>query len=215
MPVRNPLKNPGGYGYAVPTKKKGEMVDMVNCESGIERNYAYLLNYDPQVVSYEEQPCKIAYFFEQKERFYTPDFAVYWRQGLPSLVECKPASKLDDPENLRKWTAARLWCTVHKYTFSLITDKSLLKYSVVLDNIKAMAGHAHQRITPQAKDYLLRIVQAENGALSVAELVERASLLKPCVVRSCVWHLLYTRELYTDLTIPLHVNDTIVSFHHL
>jgi hypothetical protein len=97
MPVRDPLKNPGGYGYAVPSKKKGKMVEMVHCESGIERDYAYLLDYDPRVVSYEEQPCKIAYFFEQKERFYTPDFAVYWREQPPSLVECKPASKLDDP----------------------------------------------------------------------------------------------------------------------
>src|SRR5262249_34838881 len=149
--------------------------------------------------------------FEQKERSYTPDFAVYWRQQPPSLVECKPASKLDDPENLRKWTAARLWCAVHNYTFLLVTDKSLEKCSVVLDNIKAMAGHAHQRITPQAKEYILRIVQAENRALSLAELVERASLLQPRVVRSCIWHLLYTRELSTDLTIPLHVNNTIVS----
>lgn len=212
MPVRNPLKNSGRPGYAVPSRKKEKVDDMVHCESGIERDYAYLLNYDPQVASYEEQPLKITYVVDQKKRFYTPDFAVHWSQGPPSLVECKPASKLNDPENLQKWTAARLWCAANGYTFLLVTDESLEKWSVVLDNIKSMAGHAHQRITPQAKEYLLRIVQAEGKALSVAEVVERASLLDPRVVRSCLWHLLYTRELFTDLTIPLHVKTTMISF---
>jgi hypothetical protein len=116
------------------------------------------------------------------------------------------------PENLQKWTAARLWCDLRGYTFLLVTDTALRKLSVVLSNIKAMAGHAHQRITPQARDYLLKIVQAENRVLSVAELVERASLLEPRVVRSAIWHLLYTRELFTDLTIPLNVMTTMVSF---
>jgi hypothetical protein len=212
MPVRNPLKNSGRPGYGVPSEKKGKTEALVHCESGIERDYAYLLNYDPQVVSYEEQPVKIAYIFEQKERFYTPDFAVYWSQGPPSLVECKPTSRLNDPENLQKWTAVRLWCDRHGYTFLLVTDVALKKWSVVLDNIKSMAGHAHQRITPQAKEYLLKIVQVENRALSVAEVVERATLLEPRVVRSCLWHLLYTGELFTDLTIPLHVKTTMVSF---
>jgi hypothetical protein len=214
VPVRNPLKHAGRPGYGVPSEKKGKTEELVHCESGIERDYAHLLNYDPQVVWYEEQPIKITYIFEQKKRSYTPDFAVHWRQGLPSLVECKPASRLNDPENLQKWTAARLWCDLHGYTFLLVTDESLKKWRVVLDNIKNMAGHAHQRITPQAKEHLLRIVQAENRALSVEEVVERASPLEPYIVRSCLWHMLYTRELFTDLTIPLHVKTTKVSFHH-
>ena len=212
MPVRDPLKNPGGYGYAVPSKKKGEMVEMVNCESGIERDYAHLLNYDPQVMSYEEQPCKIAYFFELKERFYIPDFAVYWRDQTPSLVECKPVSKINDPENLQKWTAARLWFERHHYTFMLVTDAALRQCGCLLSNIKLLAGHGHQRIMPQAKDYLLRTIQAESRALSVAELVERSPQLKPNVVRSCVWHLLYTRELCADLTRPLNVMTTLIWF---
>ena len=82
---------------------------MVHCEGPNERDYTYLLEYDPIVVSYEEQPCTVAYIFEQKRRLYTPDIAAYWCHQQPSLVECKPASRLKDPENLQKWTAARLW----------------------------------------------------------------------------------------------------------
>ena len=211
MPVRDALKNPGIDSYAVPTDKLERPVPMVHCEGPNERDYAYLLEYDPMVVSYEEQPYQIAYIFDQKKRFYTPDFAVYWRHQEPSLVECKPVFKLTDPENLQKWTAARLWCEQHHFTFMLVTDAALRERSILLSNIKLLAGHGHQRIAPQAKEYLLRTIQAENRALSVAELVERSTpQLTPNVTRSCVWHLIYTRELAADLTKPLNVSTTLV-----
>lgn len=212
MPVRDDMKNPGSYSYAVPTRKLERPVQMVHCNGGIERDYAYLLEFDPMVLSYEEQPCKISYIFDQKKRSYTPDFAVYWRHQLPSLVECKPVSKLNDLENLRKWTAARLWCDQHHYNFVLVTDVALRERSSLLSNIKLLAGHGHQHITPQSKEYLLRTVQGVNGALSIAELVERTPKLNSNFVRSCVWHLLYTRELATDLTKPLNTMTTLVWF---
>jgi hypothetical protein len=213
MPVRDPLKQAGHYAYAVPTQKLERTIPMVHCESWIERDYAYLLEYDPMVEWYEEQPCKISYIFDRKEHYYVPDFSVFWRNRRPSLVECKPVSKLDEPENLRKWTAARLWCTQNHYTFVVITDASLRELGNLLPNIKLLASHGHQRITPQAKEYLLRTVQAENRKLSVAELVERAKeQLAPNTVRSCVWHLLYTGELSADLSKPLNVMTTLVWF---
>src|SRR6266568_3305226 len=140
MPVRNPLKQSGHYSYAVPYEKSERVIPMVHCEGGIERDYAYVLKYDPMVVSFEEQPCKISYFYDQKEHYYIPDFAVYWRHKQPSLVECKPESKLTDPENLRKWTAARLWCEHHHHMFALVTDAALRKHSDLLSNIKLLAG---------------------------------------------------------------------------
>ena len=212
MPVRNPLKQSGHYSYAVPYEKSERVIPMVHCEGGIERDYAYVLKYDPMVVSFEEQPCKISYFYDQKEHYYIPDFAVYWRHKQPSLVECKPASKLDDPENLRKWTAARLWCEQHHYTFELVTDTALQRLGILLSNIKHLAGYGHQQCTPQVKEYLLRTVQAEDRALSVAELVERHPQYNPTKVRSCIWHLLYSRELSADLTKPLDVMTTLVWF---
>lgn len=212
MPVRDGMKNSGIDSYAVPTRKLQRKVQMVHCEGWIERDFTYLLEYDPMVVSYEEQPCKISYIFDQKKRFYTPDFAVYWHHQQPSLVECKPLSKLNDPENLQKWTAARLWCGQHHYTFMLVTDVVLRELGSLLSNIKLLAGHGHQPITPQGKDYLLRTVQAENRALSVTELVERTPQFTPNVVRCCIWHLLYTGELATDLTQPLNTMTTLVWF---
>lgn len=214
MPVRDGMKNPSVHSYAVPTQKSERPVPMVHCEEWIERDYAYLLEYDPMVESYEEQPCKIPYIYHLEKRVYIPDFAVYWHHQQPSLVECKPISRLNDPENLQKWTAARLWCKQHHYTFMLVTDAALRERSNLLSNIKLLAGHGHQCITPQAKEYLLRTVPAENRALSVAELVERTCTpeFKANVVRSCIWHLIYTKELTADLSKPLNVMTTLIWF---
>lgn len=105
-----------------------------------------------------------------------------------------------------------MWCEQEHYTFTIVTDVELRECGTLLSNIKLLAGHAHQRITPQAKDYLLKIVQMEQGSLTIAELVERAQAFTPLVVRSCIWHLLYTRELYSDLAKPLNVKTTRISF---
>ncbi len=209
MPIRNALKSAGMDSYAVPSLK---LQRMVHCKGWIERDFAYLLEYDPLVVSYEEQPCKISYTVEQKMRFYIPDFAVHWHHQQSGLVECGPTSRLNDPENLRRWTAARLWCEQNGYTFMLVTDTALRACSTFLSNIKLLAGHAHQRITLQARDYLLKAAQAENRALSVAELVERTSLLDPRIARSYIWYLLFTGELSTDLTKPLNTITTLIWF---
>ena len=69
MPVRDPLKNAGHDSYAVPSRK---LERMVHCEGWIERDYAYLLEYDPLVASYQEQPCKITYLFDKKKGLTSP-----------------------------------------------------------------------------------------------------------------------------------------------
>jgi hypothetical protein len=210
MPVRNVLRSGGTIVGSVPSRKLGRMI---HYESLIERAYIYLLEYDPLVVSYEEQPCTIAYRTEGKERSYTPDFAVHWQDHQQSLVECKPTSKVDGPENALKWTAARLWCKQYGYTFALVTETALHEHEhdMLLSNIQTLAVHAHQRLTVQAKEYLLKTLYAEPSPLSVAEYVQRTPNLRPAVVRSCLWHLLYTGEIFTDLTKPLHPVTTLLS----
>ncbi|HEU5379687.1 MAG TPA: TnsA endonuclease N-terminal domain-containing protein, partial [Ktedonobacteraceae bacterium] len=82
MPVRNVSNHGGNMTGAIPSRKLGRMVHF---ESLTERAYIYLLEHDDQVTRYEEQPCTIHYHVEEQRRRYTPDFAVSWTEGLPSL----------------------------------------------------------------------------------------------------------------------------------
>lgn len=208
MPVRNVSNHGGNVTGAIPSRKLGRMVHF---ESLTERAYLYLLEHDPQVERYEEQPCRIRYDLAGQNHHYTPDVAVFWREGLPSLVECKPDARVDDPDNLPKWTAARLWCARHDYTFAVVTEALMQQHAILLDNLGALAGHAYQRYAPPALDAVLAVVLAAGGSLTVSAAVERLSQFHLQHARACIWHLLATGILLTDLTKPLHVKTTLVS----
>jgi len=49
---------------------------MVECESPHERNLCRLLDIDPSVTMYTEQPCEIVYLLDGRERRHYPDFKV-------------------------------------------------------------------------------------------------------------------------------------------
>lgn len=208
MPVRQVSNHGGNITGAVPSRKVGRIVHF---ESLTERAYIYLLEYDDQVTHYEEQPCRIDYAVEGQRRHYTPDFAVSWREGLPSLIECKPTTHLDDEDNRLKWTAAQLWCARHGYTFAVVTDALIRQHAILLDNLGALAGHAYQRYAPQTLDAVLAVMQAAGAPIPVGIIVERLPQLHPQHARACIWHLLATDALTADLTQPLHVKSTLVS----
>jgi hypothetical protein len=208
MPVRNVSNYGGNITGAVPSRKLGRIVHF---ESLTERAYIYLLEHDQQVEHYEEQPCTIHYFVEGQRRRYTPDFAVSWTEGLPSLVECKPTAHLDDLDNHLKWTAAQLWCGRHGYTFAVVTDALVQQHAILLDNLGALAGHAYQRYAPQTLDAVLAAVQGAGAPVTVGTVVEQLPQLRPQHARACIWHLLAVGALTADLTQPLHVKSTFVS----
>lgn len=62
-------------------------------------------------------------------------------------------------------------------------------------------------------EYLMRTLMQELSPLSVAEIVQRTPLLDTTRTRSYLWHLLATGVLVTDLTIPLNVQTTRISWN--
>jgi hypothetical protein len=80
-----------------------------------------------------------------------------------------------------------------------------------VDNVGALAGHAYQRYAPQALDAVLAVVQIVGVPLTVGALVDQLPQLHPQVARACIWHLLATGILLTDLTKPLHVKTMLIS----
>lgn len=63
-------------------------------ESQIERDYIYLLESDPIVLSYKSQPFSMNYTSLGKKRTYTPDFWVE-RADFQQVVEVKPITQVN------------------------------------------------------------------------------------------------------------------------
>ena len=106
MPVRK-VSNRGGNAIGrFPSTKMGRMIAF---ESLLERDFIYLLDYDPAVEWFEEQPLSIEYLHEGKQLHYTPDFHLL-EDGQHVLVECKPERFVEAEENRRKFGVAQEWC---------------------------------------------------------------------------------------------------------
>ena len=86
MPVRKVSNRGGNIIGHYPSLKLGRMVAF---ESLIERDLIYLLDFEPDVTWFAEQPFTISYQYEGKALNYTPDFHVI-RADQNILVECKP-----------------------------------------------------------------------------------------------------------------------------
>jgi len=74
---------------------------MMHWESSNELNAFRLLDCDPNVTRYSEQPCRIAYVMEGVERIHYPDILVTTTGGK-QLWEVKPRANALDPEVLAR-----------------------------------------------------------------------------------------------------------------
>ena len=108
MPVRKVSNHGGNAIGGFPSTK---MERMITFESLLERDFIYLVDYDPAVEWFEEQPLSIEYLPETKLLHYTPDFHLLER-GQHVLVECKPERFVETEENRRKFAVVHEWCEV-------------------------------------------------------------------------------------------------------
>src|SRR5947209_3693432 len=98
-----------------------KMRRLICWESQIERDYIYLLEFDPAVVSYAEQPLRISYHLDGKERHYTPDFLVK-RVDKNLIVEVKQVEEAQKEEKQRLFRIASAICARDNYEFVVVTD---------------------------------------------------------------------------------------------
>jgi len=86
MPARKiPLNYRNITGY-VQSDKGG---DYTYFESGLERDALILAEYDKNILSFETQPKKFSYKFGDKNRSYTPDIFITYKDGSSLFVEVK------------------------------------------------------------------------------------------------------------------------------
>ncbi len=136
-----------------PSLKLGRMVAF---ESLIEQDYVYVLDYEPDVIGFEEQPFSIQYDWQGKWHKYTPDFHVI-RDTRHEIVECKPQALVTSDENQKKFMVAQRWCRERGWTLVVVTDLEL-RTGPRLANIKLLTRYARMEVAPeihhQAKEIL-------------------------------------------------------------
>lgn len=146
MPLARKITNAGTTKLIgkFPSLKMGRIVWY---ESLLERDYFYLLELDPDVVSYREQPGRIYYVLKGKGHHYTPDLLVE-RQHVKQIVEVKPKRKTAEENFLRLFRLAEEVCRREGYEFKVATEE-MIRVQPRLNWVKLLYKYARTPILPQ------------------------------------------------------------------
>jgi hypothetical protein len=219
MSVRKP-SNRGGVRKNIgktPSLKAGRPVWW---ESLLERDYLILLEFDPDVVTYTEQPFRVRYPLEGRARHYTPDFLVE-RKNKWQVVEVKSKKKASteafrlfrlaaEPEVLK--CARRLTADGDERVceFVVATDDKI-RVQPRLENVKILRGYARTPFLPGQAVLCRKFLRGNEGA-SIADLV--AALSDKGVTLPVVYSLIYHGTLAVDFNSPLDPRSVVRPVAH-
>jgi hypothetical protein len=170
--------------------------DHVIYESRLELARLLFADYDPVVEHVIAQPFLLHAKVKRRARRHIPDFLLF-TEGLPTVVDVKPASKLDR-EKVRftlDWT--RELVEELGWRYEVWTEPDGLE----LRNLRFLAGFRN----PERFDHeLLKAILYE--AISdntLGQVLDRHLGEPPARTRAAVLHLVWRRDLEVDVTQPL------------
>ncbi|GGP84494.1 hypothetical protein GCM10010185_67950 [Saccharothrix coeruleofusca] len=176
---------------------------LVGYESWLERDRLVLLDFDPEVVGIASQPFWLFWATaEGKTRSHAPDYFARLADGSALVLDVRSADRIK-PRDQVAFDATRAACDALGWHYDVAgaPPRSLLA------NVRWLAGYRHPRHhLPDVAAALRAAFAAPTGLLDGAEQVG-----DPIAVLPVLFHLLWRRELHTDLDRPLHPDGLVMT----
>jgi hypothetical protein len=181
-----------------------KMGRMIWCESLLEKSLAYLLEIDPDVVSFTSQPFKIEYVADGRKRRYTPDYFVE-RRNKKQVVEVKPANKACSDKYVALFQRVGPICREQGWEFIVATDE-FIRLQPRLNNVKLLNRYARVSYTFQN---LLDCEQyfKYQGVVSLGKAA--GDLQFKGITRQILFKLIYSGFLQVDIMKPINSQSSI------
>lgn len=203
MGVRKPPRR-GVRGKNIGKFFSIKMNAMLWFESLLEEAMMYLLDFDPDVQRFKEQPCHIRYRHEGKVHRYTPDLLVE-RSDEIQIIEVKPRNKATTERNVMLFRIISTICESGGYRFKVVTDETIM-LQPRLNNIKALWSYARTPLAARHQIYCHEFLY-KRGTACLGEVF--GFFEKKGVPKQVVYALLYWGVLDFDLMEPIGPNSRI------
>lgn len=167
-------------------------------ESQLERDYIYLLEFDPDVESYREQPFRIQYTAESIGHHHVPDFLVI-RQTKKQVVDVKPEDQARAEGNSLLFRIMDEICHDHGYEFCVVTEYTI-RVQPRLSNVKLLYRYARTPIGFDAQTEIIDFIRRRGGA-KILEI--RQFLGRKQVSVAVLFSLLFRGALKLELNRPI------------
>lgn len=147
-----------------------KMKRMIMWESQIERDYLYLVDIDPDVVSCQEQPLVVRYYDDRdgKMHRYTPDFLLIRRGNKKQIIEVKDEKTALSEEYQQLFQRVAPVLLRAGYEFIVVTDR-MVRVQPLLRNTKLLHKYAATRISNEHLIHLTNLF-AGRAVFSLGEL---------------------------------------------
>lgn len=196
---RGSKKNIGKF----PSLKMGRTIKW---ESLIERDMIYLLEYDREVMTYEEQPDRIYYVLDGKEHYYTPDFKVD-KAGKIHIVEVKRKKDVDEGKYTSLFREIKWHCRRSGREFVVATDQ-MIRVEPKLRNIKLLYRYARVLVLVRHQVLCQRFFHSRREA-TIGDLYEFFYSEEVENGLQVIYSLLYWGYLEIDLMQPVELESVV------
>lgn len=163
-------------------------------ESLLEESLMYLLDFDPGVKRFKEQPCRIRYLYQGKVHRYTPDLFVE-RADEKQIIEVKPKKRVASEKYDLLFRIISPICEAAGYRFKVYTEEVILQQPR-LNNVKALWSYARTPLHLQHQIYSYEFLQKQQE-ICLAEAFEFFQTKR--VSKQVVYALLYWGVIGFDL----------------
>ena len=182
----------------IPSRKLNRIVAV---HSFLARDYVLLLEYDPQISLYREQPCKVRFRHNGKVRVCAPDFLVVDRAGTLRLIRLKPKSWAIDEDDAILLHAISNICREHGFEFTIIPEAEIRRQPR-LHNLGLLRRYSRTELGMRhrllCRDFF-RLTPAPTLGALIESLRDHDIACPEAVAHALIWH----GVMSTDLERPL------------
>ena len=193
----------GRYGNNRWKAYSEKMQRSVNLYSDLEYYYWILIETDPQVSVYCEQPVRASIQTGGKTVDTIFDFWERRSSGEERFVEIKYSHEIDpnsaraSNRSIQQTTAQKEWCELQGYEYAVVTEQCVYARPQYLKNKKRILSFVHEKITEHDVKRVLNVL--EGKTLLVGDLVNHFTLETPSRALVTVAHLLFSGAAEADL----------------
>ena len=190
----------------------------IGFESKLEKTNFLALEFDNEVIFYQEQP-QIEIFFNGKNQIYSADCYIKRSKNSnkkDSIVEVKYTNEIEKRKEYfeNKFEAAKTSTNKLNLDFEIYTEK--IHSEIYLDNLDFLYRYKLQPIENKYEDQILATIINKNNKISAFDLANLISKnpIEYGLISNCIWDLVCKEKLKTNLELSKITMNSLVELSY-
>lgn len=214
-PIWDPRR--GSYGNNLWQTFSQKLGRRVKSYSDLEYHHYILVESNPDIVSFCEQPVKVLGRVDEKDCASFMDMWILWRDGSEEFREVKYAKDLDKPRVIRQIEIQKSWCERNGFKHSIITEKEIYKNQVLLRNWKLILSQMATSRDLELRKIEKRIYQfvCMRCKPTIEEILSYFADVQSTYIQTAVFRLLHNGSLNAPLSEVELTNKMKIEVRHV